>query len=490
MRKRLSHRSILKPETAKGDSRCRRIRRTKSDGFIFHLSCFIFCLFLFCLQTSASAPPDPSEGRKYLPTLSVGAGIMSFIGDVGFAKFNEPLISRGGFQVELQKHSDTRLSFSLFLLSGKVFGNEKTVTRNLNFESGIVSEGIRLRYDFINRKHSNQVLIPFVSAGVEYMVFHPKADLKDGNGNAYHYWNDGSIRSIEQSDTNASQAVIVHRDYLFETELRDADIDGFGKFKTSAFGFPVGAGVLFRISGRCSMDFSSVCHFTTTDMIDAVSNESTGSRQGNGKNDKFVYTSAAFRYDFSAPPRTKRNMRERKPKIDVTNVDFTAIAKEDADHDGIPDVADDAALNPEHVKVDANGKPVDTDGDGIPDYRDKELNSAKDALVDENGVTITDEWIQERLRKDSLAALPAIIEYLKAVDRLTGDTSRVQGKYNQNYSSPKMEIPPLYGKLDTDKNGVITPQEVSAAIDDYLNGKSSYNTDEFFNLIDFFFKQH
>jgi hypothetical protein len=459
-------------------------------GSNFRLTSLIIFYFLLSYSASASTPSDSTEGKKYLPTLSVGAGIMSFIGDVGFARFNEPLLARGGFQVELQKQTDSRVSFSIFLLSGKVYGNEKTINRNLNFESGIVSEGIQMRYDFINRKRSDQVLIPFVSAGIEYMVFHPKADLKDADGNQYHYWKDGSIRNMEQSDTNASLAVVVHRDYVYETELRDADIDGFGKFKTSAFGFPVGAGVRFKISGKCSMHFSSVVHFTSTDMIDAVSDESTGTRQGNGKNDKFVYTSAAFRYDFSAPRDSRRKLRDRKPKIDVTNVDFAAIAKEDADHDGIPDFSDDAALNPEHVNVDGNGKPVDSDKDGIPDYRDKELNSANDALVDENGVTITDEWIQERLRKDSLAALPAIIEYLKAVDRLTGDTTRAQGKYSQNYSGPKTEIPPLYIKLDTDNNGVITPQEVSNAIDDYLNGKSSYNTDEFFKLIDFFFKQH
>jgi hypothetical protein len=474
MRKILIYASVVKSE----------IRKTKSGSFIFLVSDFIFTI-LFCLQTSANSP-DSTEGRKYLPVLSVSAGIMSFEGDVGFSKLNEPLLARGGFQVELQKHTDTRLSFSIFLLSGKVFGNEKTITRTLNFESGIVSEGIQLRYDFISRKRPDQVLVPFVSAGVEYIVFHPKADLKDADGTYYHYWKDGSIRNMEQSDTNAGNAVIVHRDYVYETELRDADIDGFGKFKTSAFGFPVGAGVRFKISGRCSMHFSSVLHFTTTDMIDAVSDESTGSRQGNAGNDRFIYTSASFRYDFSAP-RTTRKLYERKPKIDVTNVDFEAIARDDADHDGIPDLADVAALNPEHVKVDADGKPVDTDQDGIPDYRDKELNSAGDALVDENGVTITDEWIQQRIRRDSLAALPAIIEYLKAVDRLTGDTSRV--KNTKNYVMTKTEVPTLYSKLDTDANGAITPQEISNAIDDYLNGKSPYSTDEFFKLIDFFFQQ-
>ncbi len=450
-------------------------------------SIFIFLLVFIGFLTSEATPTDSANGQKNLPVLSVGAGIMSFSGDVGYSGLNQPLTARSGWQLELQKHTDTRLSFSLFLLSGKVFGNEKSFTRTLNFESGILSEGIMVRYDFINRKRSDQVIVPFITAGLEYIIFHPKADLKDGAGNYYNYWKDGSIHNLAENDTNASQSVIVHRDYVYETELRDADIDGFGKFKTSSFGFPVGAGVRFKISDRCSMHFGSVIHFTSTDMIDAVSAESAGSRKGNSAKDKFIYTSASFRYDFSAPRQTPRKSDKYRANIDVTNVDFKAIAKDDADHDGIPDVGDDAGLNPENVKVDANGRPLDSDGDGIPDYRDKELNSAANALVDENGITMTDEWIQEKIKRDSIAALPAIIEYLKAVDRLTGDTTRFQG--NQTFSTPQTNIPSEYHRLDTDSNGVITPQEISVAIDDYMNGKSPYNTDQFFGLIDFFFKQ-
>jgi hypothetical protein len=458
---------------------------------------FLFALVLFFLSGIISVqafplPDSTAASESNLPTLSIGTGNMSFIGDVGSTHLNEPLLGTGGFQVELQKHTNNGLSFSLFLLSGKVSGNEKTVERTLNFESSIVSEGIQVRYDFINRKKKQQVLIPFVSAGIEYIVFHPKSDLKDANGNTYHYWKDGTIRNLDQADPNAEQAVIIHRDYSNETDLREADLDGLGKFNETAFGFPVGVGARLMLSRRCAVSFSSVCHFTNTDYIDGVTSESLGSRKGNSSNDKFLYTSVSFRYDFSAPRVTPRSSQSKtKPYIDASKADFTSIAKEDADHDGVPDVNDDDPFTPENAKVDAHGKALDTDQDGIPDYRDEEENSAKDAIVNEDGITITDEMIEEKFRRDSLAALPSIREYLKNASELnSSEPSPKPDSKSVGGAKEKLTIPVIYKKVDKDSNGVISSQEISTAIDEYLAGKSSYSTDEFFKLIDFYFKQN
>ena len=416
---------------------------------------------------------------------------MSFVGDAGYNHFNEPLLAKHGFQIEIQNYTANRFAFSIFLLSGKVFGNEKTLARQLNFQSGILSEGIQARYDFLSEKNSQQALIPFVSAGIEYISFHPKADMKDANGNTYYYWKNGMIKDIAESDPNKDDGVEIHRDYTYETELRDANIDGFGKFSQSAIGIPIGIGVRMKFSPRCSMHFSSVCHFTNTDLIDAVTSESAGSRQGNLKNDKFIYTSASFRYDLSSSRQYPKKVKRRPPLVDVTNVDFDAIAKEDADHDGVLDFDDDVALNPPDAKVNATGTPIDTDGDGIPDYRDQELNSANDALVNEKGVTITDAMIDEKFRKDSMALLPPDVVYLKSVDRLsTTDTASFHNQELQNLFSKITPIPPLYQKLDLDFNGVITAEEISQAIDNYLTGKSSYTSEQFYRLIDFFFGQH
>jgi hypothetical protein len=426
---------------------------------------------------TTSAGPKKSF---YLPILSFAQGLMNFNGDVGYNKFNQPFTARSAFQIELQFQTAHRLSFALFLLSGRVFGDEKTVLRTANFKSTIVSEGFMLRYDFISNKNDDQILVPFLTAGVEYMFFRSKTDLLDANGRKYQYWDDGSIRDIAQTDPNSDQAVLLHRDYNYETDLRDANLDNLGKYRTTAFGLPVGAGVRFQVTPRFSMHFSSVCHFAGTDMIDGISEDGKGSRKGNSKNDKFIFTSASLRFSLSSPKESEKSTQ------------ITALVYEDSDGDGVTDLDDDSSGTPRNNPVTASGKPYDLDNDGIPDYRDKELKSASNAIVNENGVTLTEAMIEEQFRRDSLSALPAVIEYLKAYDKFVKRNPEAEKALNsvpKNNSSPAPIIPDLYKNIDMDRNGIISPKEISQAIDAYLARQSPYDVSEFFDLIDYFFSQ-
>lgn len=452
-------------------------------------------LFLSCLIRRAAAQESdiPAEKKPNLPVISIAQGVMNFIGDVGYSHLNEPLTAKSGFQLEIQHHTSSRFSVAAFILSGRIAGEEKSLMRTLNFRSSAVAEGILFRYDFLARHRSNQVLIPYLTTGIEYMFFHAKADLKDANGTTYHYWNDGSIRNVAEDDTAAYHSVLLHRDYTYETDLRDANIDGFGKYRQGSWAFPVGAGVRFRISSRCSMNFSSVCHLINSDLVDGVTPESAGQRQGNSRNDKILFSSVSFRYDLGAGrdvPRKTKTVRIRKE--DVANVDFNALVMEDADHDGIPDVRDDSAATPQNNPVYVNGVPLDGDNDGIPDYRDKELHSAKDAVVTTDGITITEEMIEKKFREDSLAALPALIEYIQSYDRLTQRNPNIVYQKAAGKSEQPADvtiIPSLYRRLDKDLNGIISPKEISVAIDEYMNKTTPYSVKEFYNLIDFFFSQ-
>jgi hypothetical protein len=442
----------------------------------------LFFLICFSSFTRAQESSPAAEMKKhYLPVISIAEGMLNFSGDVGYSHLNEPLLARTGLQFEIQPYTEKRFSFSLFYLNGKVFGDEKTVARVVNFSSRIQSAGLMFRYDFISSKSADQIIIPFLTVGAEYLMFKSYTDLKDASGNTYNYWSDGSIRNIAEDDPAADQSVVIYRDYTYETDLRDANLDGFGKFKTSTWGIPAGAGFRFKISDRCALHFSSVYHMTGSDYIDGITVNSKGNRQGDDKNDNFFYTSVAFRFSLS------------KPK-EENAVDFNALVNEDADGDGIPDIKDDSSGTPQNSDVSVNGKPVDKDNDGIPDYRDKEPESESDAVVNEDGVTITEEMIEAKFRKDSLSALPAVIEYLRSYDKLTQRNPDVEKKWMDKNTganaAPLPEIPPLYKPLDKDKNGIITPKEISTAIDDYLGGKSNYSVSQFFDLIDFFFTQH
>ena len=467
----------------------------KSRHLTFITGIFLFCFCSLHQEVRAQNEADSSvEKVNRLPVISLGQGVLNFIGDVGYTHLNQPFTARSGFQLEVQHHSSNRFSIAAFILSGRILGEEKSLQRTLNFNSSMVSEGVMFRYDLILRNINRQVIIPYVTAGVEYVFFHAKADMKDANGNTYHYWNDGSIRDVDENDTAAYRAVKLHRDYSYETDLRDANIDGFGKYRQSSWAFPVGAGFRFKISGRCSMHFSSVVHFIQSDLVEGITTESSGSRQGNAKNDKVVYTSVSFRYDLSAARDTPRKNKHKTTvrKEDVENIDFNALAVEDADHDGVPDVQDDSSATPMNNTVKDNGKPLDTDDDGIPNYRDKEPNSAKDAVVNTDGETITEEMIEKKFREDSLAALPALIEYIQSYDRLTQRNPNIEkrdGVRPNGMPADVSIIPSLYRRLDRDLNGIISPKEISFAIDDYLAGKSPYSVQEFYNLIDFFFTQ-
>jgi len=452
------------------------------------LALIFTCTFSFSRERDTTARPG-----SRLPVISFSQGLMYFLGDVGYSHPNQPVTSKSGLQLEIQKHTNTRLSISLFILGGRVAGQEKTTSSQLNFESSIVAEGLQLRYDFYGRNKETQILTPFISAGIEYMIFSARGDLKDANGNYYHYWDDGTIRNMDQHDSLSSQASIVRRDHSYETDLREENLDGFGNYRQSTIGFPVGAGVNFRISDRVAMQFGVNLHLTMTDLIDNVSSESSNERKGDAKNDKIIFTFVSFRYNMAGRREVPKKSKSMYRQEDLKNVNLDSIATSDSDHDGIDDVNDaviDSTLN---TKVDEAGRPVDTDSDGIPDYRDKEPASAKDALVNEEGVTITEEMIEAKWREDSLAALPVIVEYLHHTDKY-GNSKADPASSNPineltGQQTPPKQIPPQFKSLDEDKNNQISAGEIGKAIDLYLDGKSKLSVPEFYDLIDFFFSQ-
>ncbi len=465
---------------------------TRGSSSLFRLSLLLLLSFIVLPFEARPEEKKKEESglKSKLPTFGAGGGFLYFMGDIGYKQYNEPLTSSSAFQLELQHKSNSRTSISAFILSGNVFGEEKSRSRTLNFRSSIVSQGLMVRYDFLNEKKPGQILIPFITGGLEYMFFRAKADHKDAAGNTYYYWDDGSIRSLDQNDPNAQTAVTLYRDYKYETDLRQANIDGFGNYREGSLAMPVGGGLRLKISPKVSLQLSTVMHYVYTDMIDAISENSTGTRAGDSKNDRLLYSSASLRYDFSA--RKTDGNKYKFTAEDLRNVDFSSIDMEDSDKDGVIDLLDVSPDTPKGVKVDAQGRPLDSDNDGIPDYKDKEPNSAKNAVVNQEGVTITEQMIEEKFRRDSLAAMPAVIEYIDSYERLVKrnpDFEKEQKLQSKSLNNSNKAIPVRFSTIDTDKNGHISPPEIGIAIDQFMAGKSTYTVSEFYNLIDFFFNQ-
>ncbi len=440
----------------------------------------ICCCFLFTVNTIAVPFPlqgdsSNSIGSK-LPVIGIGYGAMTFIGSVGNTGFNQPFLYRGGLQLDVQLHSKTNYEVFFNLLAGKVYGEEKSATRNLNFMSNVLMEGINLRYSFNNRKNPKQTLTPFVSLGVNILTFNPYTDLKDANGNTYYYWNDGTIRNMAETGSDAAQSKILHRDYTYETNIHDANVDSVGSFKEYALAFPLSVGVKFRISGRVSLYFTETYHFTTTHYIDG----GIGNSSANLINDKILYSSVSFHYDLSAQRETPKPVRVHVDQSIYNDVNYNELQNADGDGDGVPDFLDEDNSTPPGVKVDAHGRAIDTDGDGVPDYRDKELNSAPGALVDEYGVTITDSTQEAKYLRDSMD-----LELTKLAERIRTknepDAANVNGGKNQ--------LPDEFKIVDSDHDGVISADEIAKAIEFYTTGKSPFTKVQFYRLIDYFFSQ-
>ena len=447
---------------------------------------------MICISFFVSAQTDNKDVPKesMLPTIGAGYGTMIFCGDVGKLSIAEPIYNRHGLYLELQKKSKGRMDISLFFLSGKLYGNVSSETRNLNFLSSVTIEGLNLRYHLI--KDKEKTVIPYISAGIEVLSFATKSDLYDANGNKYHFWSDGTIRNLDENDPMASSAIPLKRDYVYETDLRSANLDNRSSYPTNSLAFPVGAGLKFRLSDKFHIRTSCIYHLTGTNLIDGIDETGVGERAGGSKNDKFLYTSASLHFDLSGKQYRKPN--SKIPIGDVANVDFTSLEKSDTDKDGVNDMEDECPGTAPGIQVNSKGCPMDSDNDGIPDFRDKEPNSPAGALVDENGYTMTEEFIRAKLERDSLnEVLSHQIERLKAKEAAGGRKSVYKPDAAPTYVSGEFDntgrLPEDFRFVDQNRDGYISPAEISAAIEDYLTDKSPLDKARMHMLVDFFFDQ-
>ncbi len=362
---------------------------------------------------SATSPSSYSNKLKdkkefiFKPAIGIGTGMFSFYGDLYVKHFQAPMVSRIGYDLSIAQRLTDYLDVNFYALFGKLGANERAEpnNRNLNFESEIRVGGINLLYNFDNFLPASRDASPYISLGFESFEFLSKTDIFDGNGNRYYYWSDGTIRNIDQSAPTANMAIEIQRDYKYESDIREMNLDGFGKYAERSWAFPVGAGVIFKINDFWDFKIGATMHFTLTDYIDGISNESIGNRVGKKSNDKFMMSSFSLHYKFG--------MKEKEGEMDddtFNDVDFFALDLSDIDKDGVSDANDSCQGTPEGVPVDIKGCPLDDDNDNVPNYKDDELDSPKDSFVDAKGVQLNDSIIDYKYRfyMDSTGAFATV----------------------------------------------------------------------------------
>ncbi len=356
---------------------------------------------LYGKSTPIDTTREDFEIRK--PKISLGAGSLSFIGDIGKKHFQIPQVSRFAFDLGISQRLTPYLQLDFSVLFGKLGASERLPYRQENFLSEIRAGGVNLLYDFGNLLPKKYSMRPYISLGVMNFEYLSKTDLKDANGNTYYYWQDGSIKNMPEGSAGAQNAVDLKRDYKYESDIRELNKDGFGKYQERAWAIPLGAGFIMKVTNRVDAKVNFQYFFTNTDYIDGISNQSLGNRVGNKRKDNFAYTSVSLQYDLVA---------RKKPKLKLENdsVDnsfWLAEDKADSDNDGVADFFDVCPGTPQGAKVNLKGCPLDDDADGVPNYRDDELATLKGVAVNEKGVGLSDEYWQNwynAYKNDSLDA--------------------------------------------------------------------------------------
>lgn len=351
------------------------------------------------------------DGFIFKPAIGLGTGMFSFYGDLYEKNFQAPMVSRIGYDLNVSQHLNDYLQFNFYVLFGKLGANERYAAnnRNLNFESEIRVGGLNLTYNFNHFLPKKREATPYISLGFESFEFLSKTDLYDQYGNKYYYWSDGSTRNIDEASPTAFMAIEIQRDYTYESDIRELNLDGFGKYPERTWAVPVGAGAMFKINDFWTFKVGATMHFTFTDYVDGVTSKSLGERVGKKGNDKFMMSSFSLHYNFGM----KDKAEEEDENGNFNDVDFFALDLSDLDKDGVSDAADSCQGTPEGVPVDAKGCPLDDDGDSYPNHMDDELNSPKDAFVDVKGVQLNDSIIdyQYRFYMDSTGAFATVVRH-------------------------------------------------------------------------------
>lgn len=232
-----------------------------------------------------------------LPTVSVNFGFLHAFSDVGLSDGPSPF-KQLGYQLTITQRVTKFMNAGFELFTGTVYGEEQRNLSNLNYRTSLVSPRIGLEYNFYPLLKPNaagrQLIRPYVGFGVGMVLFRSKGDLEDESGNTYHYWSNGLIYAEEEGSVDISEATQLERDYVYETELRDANLDGFRKYSQLAFTLPVNAGIRFQLSKNVGINaaFSYVLNFT--DLIDNINDESVGIRQGNSNFDNHLFGSVGL----------------------------------------------------------------------------------------------------------------------------------------------------------------------------------------------------
>lgn len=337
-------------------------------------------IFLWILPVIAVSQEETEPFFAVPARLQIGfnSHIYQFKGDESHQPFSASRINPG-FELALEQKS---WRFSVPLSYGAIFWNNNGPDTLNNFNTRFWVTGLNAQFRLLKEQRK---LSPFIGIGYNLVFFNVYQDLKNSANQSYNLWSDGKIRNLPQSPENEDQAMLISRDYEYETTvLRNQRI--------TCFPLSIGMNSALNDQLRLSLSYSML-------LLQGDNFDNSLSKTGWDK-----LSSISIGLSWTIPP-SKRLISPGKPaenQIDYSQVDFAALFNADEDGDGVSDALDKCYGTPKGAPVDAHGCTADSDEDGIPDFLDQEPNSIPNSRIHPTGVAWSDEeYIQ--FANDSLS---------------------------------------------------------------------------------------
>jgi hypothetical protein len=442
------------------------------------------------------------ENPVYKPVIALGAGVLHFLGDIRNPG-NNPLSGTPGYKLNIStfvgKKNFYKLNF--YFLYGNLQGHDFDISSTMQSSTSYLTLDNDLEYIYHNSSFKTELFMgavsfeygfghllglskrfkPFISLGLSSFNYSPKGEIYRGdilNKNYYHFWPDGTIRDLPQSDPDSWRSVIVPFDRktdTYEVDLLREDYHGIGRYSQIGVMMPMELGFDFYLSYRVNLRVASSLSYAFTDLLDNY-NQAAASKYGlttNGRNDMFLFTNFSLNFDLFSDPKYIR-IEQEFAELDYFDYD---VMFADQDGDNVFDRFDECPDTPIGVEVDSLGCPSDLDGDGILDFMDDEPNTPSGAVVDDSGVQISSDVLAQMfekptaVRRDEIRVLPIAPIWTRSITFAPG------------------VIPNKYTGFDSDGDGYISFQELLKAVEQFFDGKLDMTVEDIYELNNFFFSQ-
>ena len=133
----------------------------------------LFLLFTFCFFSHAQEGNNEAPSKAYGPTIGLGIGTLGFYGDLNDKNYGSPLNSNIAYSLYIIQPVTDFLDVRFSFMTGKIREEERSLQRNLNFESQITSGSILAEYNFSNFLPDKRKITPFVEIKKLVQSFHP-----------------------------------------------------------------------------------------------------------------------------------------------------------------------------------------------------------------------------------------------------------------------------------------------------------------------------